>query len=69
MIHDDARIPVSPHASTLIHQEKRDGASAPGTAEDETVNSDHVLHGQEKTPTPSHEPVALPSPKPMKAEQ
>ena len=69
MIHDDARIPVSPHASTPTTPGGGDGASAPGTTADETVNFDHVLHGQEKTQTQSHEPVALPSPKPMTAEQ
>ena len=69
MIHDDARIPVSPLPSTPTTPGGGDKAPDPGIAEDETVNFDDVLHGQEKTPTQSPEPVALPSPRPMTAEQ
>ena len=68
-MHKDARVPVSPLSSTPTTPGGGDEASPQGITEDETVNFDYVLQGPEKTTTQSHEPVALPSPKPMTAEQ
>ena len=68
MIQSDQHIPVRPNPEPPPKPGGAGQASAPGDVEDEVVDLDHVLPGQEeKHKTDSHEPAVLRSPKSMTA--